>query len=182
MYGQAIFGDVLNDLLAEELYQYLRENKLDVLGQPLPSEDQGQFNFKLDSPDPEYAVKYDVSFVPDFELNSLGKGDKFERYTISDVTELAEEDLEHARKQLGPRTEIEDSIEEKDMVKIEARELDGDAVKEGGLETTISVLVETVADKDTKKKLLKLKRAIHFASTPEHWKITKEMKCTASTF
>ncbi|MCB0525320.1 MAG: trigger factor [Saprospiraceae bacterium] len=158
MYGQAIFGDVLNDLLAEELYQYLRENKLDVLGQPLPSEDQGQFNFKLDSPDPEYAVKYDVSFVPDFELNSLGKGDKFERYTISDVTELAEEDLEHARKQLGPRTEIEDSIEEKDMVKIEARELDGDAVKEGGLETTISVLVETVADKDTKKKLLKLKK------------------------
>ncbi|MEZ4893570.1 MAG: hypothetical protein R2778_11215 [Saprospiraceae bacterium] len=88
----------------------------------------------------------------------MAKGDKFERYTISDVTELAEEDLEHARKQLGPRTEIEDSIEEKDMVKIEARELDGDAVKEGGLETTISVLVETVADKDTKKKLLKLKK------------------------
>ena len=82
LYGTAIFGETLNDLLAEELYGYLRDAKLDVLGQPLPTEDQQKFSFKINDPDPSYSVKYEVGFVPQFEIKGMDKSEEYERLTI----------------------------------------------------------------------------------------------------
>lgn len=157
LYGASIFGDTLNDMLSEELANYLRENKIDVLGQPLPSEDQAKFSYNISEPDPEYAVKYDVGLVPTFEIAGLDQNETFERLTISNIEQLAEEDIEYARKRMGERSQVEDSIIENDMIRIAARELDGDAPKAGGLETNITVLVETLADKAVKEQLLTMK-------------------------
>ncbi len=158
LYGSAIFGDTLNELLADELYAYLREHKLDVLGQPLPTEDQERFAFKISDPAPEYSVKYEVGLVPAFDIEGLDKKSVFERYAISNLAELAEEDLEFARKRMGERKEVEDSILENDMVRLAAAELDGEQPKEGGLEVDISVLVKTVADEAVREQLLSLKK------------------------
>ena len=158
LYGASIFGEALNDMLAEGLANYLRENKLNVLGQPLPSEDQEKFSYNISDPDPEYAVKYDVGLVPVFDIAGLDQKEVFERLTISNIEELAEEDILYARKRMGTRSQVEDSIIENDMVRIAARELDGDSPKEGGLETDITVLVETLADKAVKEQLLTLKK------------------------
>ena len=158
LYGASIFGDTLNDMLAQELYSYLRESKLDVLGQPLPTEDQEKFAFKISDPDPEYSVKYEVGIVPAFDIQGLDKKQKYERYTIADLDELAEEDLQYARKRMGKREEVEDTILENDMVRMAARELEGDALKADGLETEITVLVKTIADEATREQFLALKK------------------------
>ncbi len=158
LYGASIFGDTLNDLLADKLYGYLRDAKLDVLGQPLPSEDQEKFSFKISDPDPEYSVKYEVGFVPSFELKGLDKTVPFERLTISNLDHLAETDLQYARNRMGERLQVEDTILENDMVRIASRELDGDAPKEGGLETDITVLVKTITDDAVRDQLLTLKK------------------------
>jgi len=158
LYGASIFGDTLNDLLSEELYGYLRATKLDVLGQPLPTEDQEKFAFKISDPDPEYSVKYEVGLVPAFEIQGLDKKTVYERYTISNLADLAEEDLQYARKRMGNREEIEDSILENDMVKMAAVELDGDKPKLYGLEVEITVLVKTIADEAVRNQLLTLKK------------------------
>ncbi len=158
LYGASIFGDTLNDLLADKLYGYLRDAKLDVLGQPLPSEDQEKFSFKISDPDPEYSVKYEVGFVPSFELKGLDKTVPFERLTISNLDHLAETDLQYARNRMGERLQVEDTILENDMVRIASRELDGDAPKEGGLETDITVLVKTITDDAVRNQLLTLKK------------------------
>jgi trigger factor len=52
---------------------------------------------------------------------------------------------------------VEDTIQENDMIKIAARELDGDSVREGGLETTMSFLVKSIANEDVKTQLLGMK-------------------------
>lgn len=71
MYGASMFGDILNDMLSKELYDYLRDSKLNVLGQPLPVEDQPRYSFKIDDLENEYAIAYEVGFVPEFEILGL---------------------------------------------------------------------------------------------------------------
>lgn len=158
LYGPAIFGDVLNELLSSRLYDYLRDSKLDVLGQPLPVADQQQYSFKVSNPDPEYTVKYEVGFVAPFEMKGLDKSESFERITVSNLDELAADDLNYARKRMGKRSNPETDIQENDIVRIAARELDGDAVKEDGWETTMTVHLKSMTEGPLKTQLLSLKK------------------------
>ncbi len=158
MYGNAIFGEMMQDLFAEQLVNHLRDARLDVLGQPLPVEDQQRYTFSVYKPEDEYTVAYEVGFVPKFELKGLDKNETYERLIVSDLDQLAEQDLQHSRKRTNQRSNPEDDIQDNDMLKIAARELDGDASKEGGLETSISVLMSNVADEQLKTQLLGLKK------------------------
>ncbi len=161
LYGNTIFSETLNDLLAGRLYEYLRESKLDVLGQPLPTEEQRSFSFKVNDLEPEYAVNYEVGFVPPFEIKGLDKKEVYERLTVSNLDELAEEDLNYARKRMGTRSNPETDIQENDILRIASKELDGSAgvgVKEGGWETTITVLLKDTVDEQLKKQLLTMKK------------------------
>lgn len=161
LYGNSIFSETLNDLLASRLFEYLRESKLDVLGQPLPTEEQRSFSFKINDIEPEYAVNYEIGFVPPFEIKGLDKKEVFERLTVSNLDELAEEDLNYARKRMGARSNPETDIRDNDILRIAAKELDGSAeagLKEGGWETTMTVLVKDVADEQLKSRLLGMKK------------------------
>ncbi|MBK8427596.1 MAG: hypothetical protein IPL27_17210 [Lewinellaceae bacterium] len=158
IYGASIFGDTLNDMMATKLYDYLRESKLEVLGQPLPTAEQQQFSFKISNPDPEYAISYDVGFVPPFDLKGLDKNEQFERLTISNLDELAADDLNYSRKRMGKRSNPETDIQENDIVRIASRELEGEQIKEGGWETTITVHLKSMSDSDLKTQLLSLKK------------------------
>jgi len=158
IYGASIFGDTLNDMMATKLYDYLRESKLEVLGQPLPTAEQQQFSFKISNPDPEYAISYDVGFVPPFDLKGLDKNEQFERLTISNLDELATDDLSYSRKRMGKRSNPETDIQENDIVRIASRELEGEQIKEGGWETTITVHLKSMTDSELKTQLLALKK------------------------
>lgn len=161
LYGNSIFSEALNELLSGRLYDYLRESKIDVLGQPLPTEDQRSFSFKVNDIEPEYAVNYEIGFVPPFEVNGLDKKESFERLTVSNLDELAEEDLNYARKRMGARTNPETDIQENDIVRIASQELDGSAdsgVKEGGWATTMTIFIKDIPDQDLKAQLLTLKK------------------------
>lgn len=160
LYGSSIFSDTLNDMLSRELVDYLRESKLDVLGQPLPTEGQRRFSFKISDPEPEYAVDYEVGFVPPFEINGLDKNAVYERLAVSNLDELAESDLQYARKRMGKRSTPETDIQENDIVRIAARELESETgeIKEGGWETTMTVFMKNVADEQLKAQLLQSKK------------------------
>lgn len=160
LYGSSIFSDALNDMLSQKLYDYLRDSKLDVLGQPLPAEDQRKFSFKISDPEPEYVVNYEVGFVPAFEIKGLDTSATYERLTISNLDELAEEDLQYARKRMGKRSSPETDIQDNDIVRLAARELESEAgaVKEGGWETAMTVLMKSIANEDLKDQLLKSKK------------------------
>jgi FKBP-type peptidyl-prolyl cis-trans isomerase (trigger factor) len=138
-----------------------KESGLDVLGQPLPTEDQPhKFSINISSPDPEYIIDYEVGFVPKFDIKGVSSEYTYERYVVSDLDSLAEEDLEYARKRMGKRTYPENDIQEGDMVYLSAKEIDGadGDVKEGGWETTISFLLSSVHDEAFKSQLLQIKK------------------------
>jgi len=160
MYGPSIFTETLNDLFSEELVGYLRESEMNILGQPLPADDQpSKFALNISNPDPEYVIDYEVGFVPKFDIQGIDKSQSFERLTVSNLDELAEEDLQYARKRLGKRSNPTDSIEENDILRINAKELDaeGGKVKEGGWGTTFSFLLKNMEDEALKTTLLGMK-------------------------
>ena len=88
MYGQTALVDAVNDVISEGLNNFIKENNLRVLGEPLPSEehiqnewnDGNDFNFKFD-----LALNPEVSF-------ELSSADEIPYYTIT-VTEAAKKDM-----------------------------------------------------------------------------------------
>ncbi len=159
LYGSSIFYDVFNKMMSDELYAYLREEKIDVLGQPLPVEDQKRtYDFKIDNPEPEYAVTYEVGYVPEFTIPGLDKTAVYERLEVSDLDTLAASDLEDARKRAGKRESIETDIQENDILRVFSKELDGDQVKEGGYETTITLFVKNIPNEALLAQFLTLKK------------------------
>lgn len=160
MYGSAVFSETLNDLFSEELVAYLRESGLNILGQPLPVEEQSsKFSLNISNPDPEYVIEYEVGFVPKIEIQGIDKDHSYERLTISNLDQLAEEDLEYGRKRMGRTTQTSDSIEAEDILRIAARELESETggPKADGWETTISIFMKNVADEALKASFIGLK-------------------------
>jgi len=158
LYGSSIFGETLNNLFSDELNKYLRESGLNILGQPLLSPEQNQFSSKLENMDAEYTVNYDIGFVPEFTIGGLGKSESFDRLTIAYIDELSAEELQNMRKQGGERTNPEEDILENDIVALQMSELEDDNVKEDGLKSTVSILVNRIPNETLRKEFLQKKK------------------------
>lgn len=139
MYGSAIMTEVVNHTLQEELNAYLDEQKLSLLGQPLPSQDDNSIDLSINNKE-DLIFKFDLGLAPDFEVAGASATDTYERYAVEIAEELINNDLESAQKRLGERVTVEDNIQEGDSITINAEELDGDALKENGWATTFTVL------------------------------------------
>ena len=73
MYGKSILAEEVNKLVGENLYKYIQDNKLNVLGEPLPNEEKQQpIDFSLEG---DYEFYFDVALAPEIKL-SLTKKDK----------------------------------------------------------------------------------------------------------
>ncbi|MBU6340954.1 MAG: hypothetical protein KGS48_05625 [Bacteroidetes bacterium] len=163
MYGPSLFSDLVNELISQNLYDYIRDQNFNTLGQPLPVENQKGLSYTSEF-EPEYAVSFEVGLVPDFEIKGLESAPAFDYYTVSNLDELAAEDMEYARKRMGKESKPEQDIQENDIVKLASKELEGDEIKEGGWETTITLLMRDVTNPDLKAMLLtkKLHDTIRF--------------------
>ncbi len=153
MYGKSVLADVINEMLQKELYGYLTEEDIKILGQPLPSESQEPINFELKELD-NYTFKFDLGLAPEFEVEGVGPENTFEKMEVEVSGEMIDEELEAARKRHGERKFIQEDIRENDMVKLSAKELDGDEIKEDGLESEFSLLVNSISDEEARQQLL----------------------------
>ncbi len=80
MYGKAVLAEELNKVFSDNLMKYLTENKLDVLGQPLPSaESNNKIDLEMDGEVFEFT--YDLGLAPQFDVN-LSSKDKLEYFKI----------------------------------------------------------------------------------------------------
>jgi trigger factor len=161
MYGKGVFADVINEMLQKELYDYLTDNDIKILGQPLPAPDQEPQDFDLKTFQ-DYVFKFELGLAPDFEVEGADENTTFEKMVLEPSDEMIDEDLQAARKRSGERKAVEDKIIDNDMVKLEVVELKGDTPKEGGLTSEFSLLVgqntyedlqQTLSDKKQGDKL-----------------------------
>lgn len=153
MYGREILSDILNELIQKEIAAYLANEKLQILGQPLPSDDQEKIDFNVNEPI-DYTFKFDIGLAPEFEIEGLTEDDAFERYAAEVKDELIEKDIEVARKRMGTRKSVDDEIEENDVITFDAEELEGDEIKENGWASTFEIHVDYINDENLKKELI----------------------------
>ena len=88
MYGQNALVDAVNDVIAEGLNNYIKENNLRVLGEPLPSEEHIQNEWVNGN---DFTFKFDLALNPEISFE-LSKEDEVTYYTIT-VTEAAKNEM-----------------------------------------------------------------------------------------
>ena len=152
-YGQSVLAEELNQLLSEQLQKHIQENKLDVLGNPIPSEnkeDTGDWQ----NPD-AFTFHYELGLAPKLDLN-FGRRAKFTRHKIKVDQVAIENQVKDLQRRHGKMTDP-DKSDENDMLVGSFIQLDDKSeVLEGGISSESTISLESVEDKKTKKALLGL--------------------------
>lgn len=161
MFGKGIIADVVHKTLQDELFKYLEEEDIHYLGQPIPSEDQQPHDLDPKDMD-DYEFKFDLGLAPKFELEGVSKLHTFSKYVPEVSDEVIDKELEEAQKRLGDRINPEEDIESNDILTIEAKELEGDTVKENGHNAEFSILVNNIKSEAIKELVLTKKQGDSF--------------------
>ncbi|MFM1876298.1 MAG: hypothetical protein RL266_2035 [Bacteroidota bacterium] len=150
MYGPSVLVDEVNKMLGNKLYEYIGNEKLEILGNPLPSE---SVEPKADWENPSVMeFTYDLGLAPKIELD-LGKNFKFDHYVIEPTAKDIENSLENISKRSGQMVE-HDTIADNDLVRVQWVELNEDgSIKEAGVLNSSSVSLDNL-NEDLKKSLI----------------------------
>ena len=155
MYGKSILVEEINNLLSTTLNNYLTENKVEILGQPLPVVDDTK-DFKWDYTD-EFEFDYELGLAPAVDVKLTAK-DKFTQYNVKADEETLAARIKNIRKSYGKMTNPEVSAED-DVLYADLAQLSPDgSVFEGGITNTGSIRLDLVKDKKVLKSLIGLKK------------------------
>lgn len=150
MYGASILAEVVNNKLQESLNDYLVENKIKTIGQPMPAESQEQLHFEPGKKK-SYHFSFEMGLEPEFDIQGLDESFHYYRTVIDEKT--IDDQIDMMRRRGGKQVEVEDSFQDDDLITFNARELEGDDIKSDGFETTFDVLINRMTD-DIREKVL----------------------------
>ena len=156
MYGKNILLDEINRIVSGKLNEYLTENKIEILGQPLPKESDADKEYNWDYND-EFKFNYEIGLTPQIDV-PFSQDSIFTEYTIKADDETLKTRISHLRKSYGKRTNPEVS-EAEDMLFGDLKELDADGkVNEEGINVSSALRIDLVDDKEITKSLVGLKK------------------------
>lgn len=147
MYGKHVLVEEVNKLVSENLYSYIRESKLNILGEPMPNEsEQKPINFDTQE---DFEFYFDVALAPEINIE-LGKGDKLPYYQVAIDDEMLNQQIDAYTANFGTYDKA-DEVEEKDMVKGTVAELENGSPKEGGIVVEETVLMPAYMKDEAEK-------------------------------
>ena len=136
-YGPAVKMDVINKLVGRKVYDYIKENNIPMLGEPLASEKHDAVDLEKDAP---YTFVFDIAVAPEFKIELNGKN-KIDYYKIQVDDKLIDQQVDSFAARMGEYVKAE-TFEGNDMLKGDLRELDEQGnTKEGGLTVEAAVLM-----------------------------------------
>lgn len=118
-FGESILAEEVNKILQESLFGYIRDNKVNMLGEPLPTEQNNEVVLKEGE---SFTFKFELAIAPEFKAE-LTKDDKINYYNVEVSEEMVENQIGMYR-QRGGNYEKVDQYEDNDMVKGVITELD----------------------------------------------------------
>ena len=149
-YGTAVKVDEVNRLLGEKLYEYVREIKIQMLGEPLPNEEKQQpQDFEKSE---SYTFVFDIAVAPEFKAELTAK-DKVTYYNIKVDDKLVDEQVQMYASQAGEFVQAQEWTGN-DTLKGDLRQLDAKGnTLEGGIETEGGMIMPGyIKGEDEKKK------------------------------
>lgn len=149
-YGNSVLAEELNRVVNDSLQKYLSENKVEILGNPIPkadSEVDGDFNNPAD-----FTFSYEIGLAPEVDVKLSGKN-KFDYVKVKVDSELIDKQIDDLRRRYGKLVASE-KVGDNDLVMAQFVELNEDeSIKEGGILHSSTVSMEFVTDKKVKKDL-----------------------------
>ncbi len=147
-FGTEILAEQVNKVMVDELYKYIREQKINILGEPMPNtEKQQPVDFKTME---DFTFVFDVALAPEFDATVSDK-DTLDRYVI-DVTDEMVENQVNSYAQRGGHYDKVEEYQNRDMTKGILAQLDEDGnVKEGGVQVEGAVMLPDYIKNDEEK-------------------------------
>lgn len=148
-YGTAVKVDEINKLLGEEIYKYVKDNNISMLGEPLPHEAQEPVDLEKEAP---YTFMFDIAVAPEFNAELTGD-DTIDHYTITVDDDVINRQIDLFASRAGHYDKVEE-YQEHDMLKGDIRELDENGeTKEGGITVEGAVMMPEYINVEDQKKL-----------------------------
>lgn len=155
MYGKSILVDEINTLLSDKLNKYIEEEKLEVLGQPLPKlDDEKEYNWDFND---EFEFVYELGLAPEFNVEFSSK-DKLTQYVIKVDAETLASREKNIRRAYGKMTNPDVSADDDVLYSVLEQLSPDGSVFEGGISNTTSVRLDQIKNEEVKKSLIGLKK------------------------
>lgn len=147
MFGKSVRVEEINRLVSEALYNYIRDNKLNILGEPMTAEDM---TVDLDAQD-DFTFRFDVALAPELNVK-VDKSIKVPYYTITVDDDMVKRQDESFRARFGKQVSVDESTDEKDLVKGSMVELSSDGTPlEGGIAVESTIVSPNYFKSDDEK-------------------------------
>lgn len=149
-YGTAVKVDEVNKVLGEKLYEYIQENNIKMLGEPLPNQEkQVPQDFEKDD---DLTFVFDIAVAPEFKAELTGK-DKIDYYNITIDDKMIDDQVQMYASQAGEFVKA-DVFSGNDTITGDLRELDENGnTKEGGIVTESAMVMPAYIKAEDQKKL-----------------------------
>ena len=148
-FGASAKMDAINKFIGEQIYKYMQDNKIQMLGEPLPSEKQEAQDLEKPAP---YTFAFDIAVAPEFKIELNGHN-KIDHYTITVDDALIDRQVDMFASRSGSYEKAE-SYEDNDMLKGDLRELDEQGnTKEGGVTVEAASIMPNYIKNEAQKAL-----------------------------
>ena len=144
-YGVSVLAEEIDKLLQEKVFEYIRENKVNMLGTPLPKENQ--VNFETEE---NFEFSFDIALAPEFNVE-LSANDSVDYYDINVTDEMVDQQVKMYTQRTAKYEKVED-YQDNDMLKGLLAELDENGnTKEGGVQVEGAVMMPVYMKNDEQK-------------------------------
>ncbi|MBP6066084.1 trigger factor [Bacteroides sp.] len=148
MYGKSVVADEVNKLLSEQVYGYIKDNNVNILGEPLPNEDK-QPEIDFDTME-EFEFLFDIALAPEFKVE-IGAEDQIDFYDIEVSDEMVNNQVKSYTQRSGKYDQVA-SYQDRDMLKGLIAELDENGnTKEGGIQVEGATLMPAYMSSEEQK-------------------------------
>ena len=148
-FGPSVKMEAVNKIIGQQIYKYVQDNKIQMLGEPLTSEKQAPVDIEKDGP---YTFMFDIAVAPEMKVSLTGR-DKVDYYKIVVDDKTIDQQVDMLASRSGSYEKAE-NYEGNDMLKGDLRELDENGnTKEGGITVESAVLMPSYIKVDDQKKL-----------------------------
>ncbi len=155
-FGAGVLVEEVNKLLSRNLSTYLIDEKLNILGEPIPNEElQKDINWNTDE---NFEFAFDIGLAPEINI-TIDENNEFDYYTISVTDDMVEKQIETAEMQLGQNVP-DDEVKDNSSVRGDFVQLDenGEEVEDGIQPKGVLIAIDMLKDEKTKNEFIGKKK------------------------
>ncbi len=154
IYGRGVIIEEVNKILGDVVNNYIKQNEIEILGQPLPKGDESQYTWELGQ---EFTFEYEIGLAPDV-ITVFNASDNLTHYEIKVDEETLNARLKNLRRSYGKMTNPE-TVAEGDVIFADFVQLQNDgSVLENGINVTSTLRIDIITDANLKAPFIGVKR------------------------